>query len=382
MRFLLAPLNWGLGHATRSLALAQALRETGIEVEWASDGAALDLLAVECPREVRHRLPSYGISHAHTSAAANGLRIAPGLLRGTLAERRALARLQHERRYDFILSDNRYGCRLTGVPGAIVCHQVHLPIAGALMRWIPNRIHQAFLGRFDEVVVPDYPPPGGLAGRMSAPLPRGRTAYIGPLTRLHTPTVPDHAEGDPPARLAVVLSGPEPARSHFEARILAQLLRPGDLDPGTPITASLAHVDLVRGLPRMSASPNAGLLAAARRRGVRVRDFAPAAELAAILAEAAAVITRPGYTTVMDLHLLGRRAVYVPTPGQPEQAVLAEALRNSGGGVVEDERGFELERALERVGSARGATGASGGAPGEQLLRRWIGSVVARLPTR
>jgi len=46
-------------------------------------------------------------------------------------------------------------------------------------------------------------------------------------------------------------------------------------------------------------------------------------ELAWALATAETVVCRSGYSTLLDLAVLGRTAVLVPTPGQPEQEDLA-----------------------------------------------------------
>jgi predicted glycosyltransferase len=40
------------------------------------------------------------------------------------------------------------------------------------------------------------------------------------------------------------------------------------------------------------------------------------------------VIARSGYTTIMDLHRIGRRAILFPTKGQWEQEYLAKWWRN------------------------------------------------------
>ena len=41
---LIAPLNWGLGHATRCIPIIKALEQNGITPIIASDGVALALL--------------------------------------------------------------------------------------------------------------------------------------------------------------------------------------------------------------------------------------------------------------------------------------------------------------------------------------------------
>src|SRR5689334_9888446 len=63
-RILLCVLDWGLGHATRSLALARALESANVEVAIASSGRALDLLRLEMPAARFYDLPSYNIQYA------------------------------------------------------------------------------------------------------------------------------------------------------------------------------------------------------------------------------------------------------------------------------------------------------------------------------
>ena len=380
MRVLIAPLNWGLGHATRCLAVSRSFRERGVDVAWASDGRALALLRRERPTDRHYPLPGYRIRHRHGSVIANGLQLAPGMVRGIRAERAALDALRRREDFDFILSDNRYGCRIPGVPGAMLCHQVELPLQPRLVRLFPNAIHQFLLRRFDEVVVPDYPPPHGLAGSMSRPLGGSRTTYVGPLSRLR----PGHGDagslGHPerPSRLAVILSGPEPARTRFEARVLDALLTEQSLGSGSIGAVRLDGIDVVRGLPTGDDGRNAGRLEAARRRGVRIIDFATGDRLVGLLAEAGAIVTRPGYTTVMDLHLLGRRAVFVPTPGQPEQRVLAAAAQANGTGIAAEEEGFRLRDVLARLSQLESRQTPPPAPRNDQLLEGWIDSVVAR----
>ena len=381
-RILLAPLTWGLGHAARCLPIAEALAARGADVHWASDGAALALLRTERPDDIHHELPGYGVRHASASAIANGLRQLPGMLAGIRRERRAVAALHRDHAYDLIVSDHRYGCRATGVPSVLVCHQVHLPLANPLVAVVPTAVHRALARRFDELAVPDWPPPRGLAGRMSRPLPGVPTRYLGPVSRFRKTDRP--LRGGAPAssapELAVVLSGPEPARSRAEALALLAVTDPAlaHLDPG--------GVVLARGLPGeaiAAATADERLLAAARGLGLVIHDFLPAGPLGDVLADARALVVRPGYTTVMDLAALGRPAIYVPTPGQPEQAVLAKALAAAGRGVDLAERDLPrgLAGALSRLRSLPRER-ASGEAREPDRLAAWADDIVARCRSR
>jgi hypothetical protein len=60
-RILIAPLNWGLGHATRCIPIINALKAHQFEPIIASDGIALSLLKKEFPDITCLELPSYDI---------------------------------------------------------------------------------------------------------------------------------------------------------------------------------------------------------------------------------------------------------------------------------------------------------------------------------
>ncbi len=62
-RVLVAPLNWGLGHATRCIPIINALIQYNFEPIIASDGAALDLLKKEFQHLRFFELPSYNITY-------------------------------------------------------------------------------------------------------------------------------------------------------------------------------------------------------------------------------------------------------------------------------------------------------------------------------
>ena len=313
LRLLLCPLHWGLGHATRSLPLADALRAAAAEVgrdvaiHWASDGDAIALLRRERPDDSHHELPTYGVRYPTRSALLNMALSGPRMLAAIGREARAVRELHARYDFDLVISDNRYGCRVPGVRNLFVTHQVHLPIGGLAGR-ASQTLHNAWIGGFDEVVIPDYPTAPRLAGEMSVPPPRMAATYLGPVSRFAQALPTDGYEDN---RVVCLLSGPEPARTALEHLLYERLDRPALLIRGTTRPAERrppAHVE--------------------------VRDLLVAGDLRAVLAQAPLLITRPGYTTVMDLAVLGLGAVFVPTPGQPEQERLGRSLAAGGRGVT------------------------------------------------
>lgn len=340
-RVLIAPLNWGLGHATRCLPLAGALEAAAtvagltLELHWASDGNALALLRRERPNDAHHELPSYGVRYPTRWPVLNMALAGPRIFKAIGAEAGAVQPLHANHHFDLILSDNRYGCRLPGVRSLLISHQLHLPITGLAGR-VAQVLANVWVQGFDEVVVPDHAQAPRLAGAMSAPLPRMPVRYVGPVSRFAaTPTQFEPASefgrgsaGRSPELVLCLLSGPEPTRAEFESALYQQL--PSALEE--VFGSRDSHVTLVRGtqtrrtnVPVRSRNANA--------EPWTIEDLLTSGDVGQVLAKADLLICRPGYTTVMDLAALGRRALVVPTPGQPEQEWLGRSLSEQGRGV-------------------------------------------------
>ena len=238
------------------------------------------------------------------------------------------------------------------------------------------------------MVVPDHGEGPRLAGEMSAPLGRVPCRYVGPVSRFGGAAwggaVVDQADradlmtaggastGPPgtygPYEMVCLLSGPEPTRTQLERALYAALPHP-------------ERALLIRGTTTSRPSTHTPP-------GLTIRDVLTSRELETVLAQAPSLITRPGYTTVMDLAALGRRAVFVPTPAQPEQARLAESLAAGGFGVSlsQDELRVPgvLAKALRQVASMDSGLpqGALSRKPAQDALAEWAGDEVARLRER
>ncbi len=127
----------------------------------------------------------------------------------------------------------------------------------------------------------------------------------------------------------ILLSGPEPQRSLFEKALLHQLKQISE------------SVLLVRGLPANDTIPD-GLA-----KNITVRNHLSATELEKEIASSSLILCRSGYTTVMDLVFLQKKAVLVPTPGQTEQVYLAKHLLKNGAFPFINQKAFSLEKAIE-----------------------------------
>ena len=305
-RTLLCPLDWGLGHATRSLALLNHELLAGDEVFIATSGPAKAFIARERPDLPLFDLPSYAVTYPSKSMELNVALQLPKWLSVVWREHRATRRLVQELNIDRIVSDNRFGCYAKGVPSIFLTHQLH-PITGAVpVNWAYCR----YLQRFDECWVPDDAA-RSLSGKLSESTGYKNVRYIGWLSRFeHLPEQPKTL------RTLSMLSGPEPMRSRLEAELLAVL----------PDIAGVHHV--VRGTEKGKRVRTAD--------NVQVTDLASTQVLSELLPRAEVIICRAGYSTLMDVFAAGVGAglVFVPTPGQTEQAYLAELLEERGLGVL------------------------------------------------
>ena len=89
-RILVAPLNWGLGHATRCIPIIKALYAHGFQPIIASDGIALSLLRKEFPEFSSIELPSYNVSYSKKAKyfKLKLIKDSPKLLKAIKAEKK------------------------------------------------------------------------------------------------------------------------------------------------------------------------------------------------------------------------------------------------------------------------------------------------------
>jgi UDP:flavonoid glycosyltransferase YjiC (YdhE family) len=303
--------------------IVNALLEQGAIPVLGADGGPLALLRGEFPQLEHVVLPGLEIRYGRgASQAWSMVRQFPAMLRSIRQEEALLAQLIPSLRLDAVISDQRFGVRSDQVPSVLITHQVFpfTPAAQRLMRAI-NRRH---IARFDRCWIMDEEQAPGLAGELSHghDLP-ANAHYIGVQSRFKATASTSSGRAH---SVVAVVSGPEPQRTLLEEKLLAQL----EQLPGRHL--------LVRGKPGSSS---------ARHRGpVEVVDHLNAADLRTALLGASLIVSRSGYTTLMDLVVLGRSALIVPTPGQAEQEYLARLHRATGRFLVQQQDRLDLSAAL------------------------------------
>ena len=353
-RILVTALNWGLGHAARSLPVIEALERRGAVLRLASDGDALALWRAERPDLPTLDLPSYRISYRTGSMVRNFIPQLPHLVRTVRAEHARLTEYQRTYAFDAVVSDNRYGCYLPGVPSIFLTHQLRIRMPAPWPSAPANWVNHYLIRRFSQCWVPDLPEAPGLAGALAHGPGLPPAVYLGPLSRF--PALPSKKQ----YAWVAVLSGPEPQRSYLEQAIRRQV----DRLPGPGL--------VIGGLPRELVSENWS-------DRVTYRSFLPGAELAAVLAAAGVVICRSGYSTLMDLARLGSKVLLVPTPGQTEQEYLARSLARQGRAVVQTQEDLDLAQGIK---AARALPGLPQSPDNAHLLDRAIDGLWAQMEAR
>lgn len=301
-RILVAPLNWGLGHATRCIPIIRALINEGFVPVIASDGVALSLLQKEFPNLPSIQLPSYNVTYAKNGKffKLKMLKDSPRLLKAIKAEKKALKRILEHNNIAGIISDNRLGIRSKKVPSVFITHQLNV-LSGSTT-WLSTKMHSKFIKKFDVCWVPDAEGEVNLSGKLGHvkhfDIP---TTYIGPLSRFTQSKT--KIKND----ILVLISGPEPQRSLLEKKLLLELKH------------YKGKVVFVKGI--MEKEQSIQIIG-----NMTLYNFMTTELLEKTINESALVISRSGYTTVMDLAKLNKKAFFIPTPGQFEQEYLAQRL--------------------------------------------------------
>ena len=311
MKILIAPLNWGLGHATRCIPLIRQYIDNGDEVVIGGDGDSLLLLRRHFPNLRVVNLPSLELSYTANSAQRGFyLHAIPALIRFTIADHYYLRKQLAIEHFDLVVSDNRFGLFSKQVRSVYITHQlyVRLPKRLRMFQPIARVLHACIYKRYNEVWVPDYEDTNcNLAGELCHGRKFDASAkYIGPLSRFtFSEGIPKGCRRDDSFTLAI-LSGLEPQRSMFERQLLDKAEQTGE------------RMLLVQGLVHRPPTR-------IQRGQVTIVPYLSDKELIVEMQNATKIVARSGYSTIMDLAVLGLldKAEFYPTPGQSEQEYLA-----------------------------------------------------------
>lgn len=319
-KILIAPLNWGLGHAARCIPIINALIQHNFVPVIASDGAALSLLTKEFPDLEALELPSYNIRYSKNGyfLKLKLLSNSPKIITTIRKEQSLIKSIVKTQGIDGIISDNRFGVFHNEIPSVFITHQ--LKVLSGNTTWISTKLHQKTITRFDECWVPDVLGQPNLSGQMGHMHSfKANIKHIGPLSRFQKTSSAKRYD------IMVLLSGPEPQREMLERKLLEEFKH------------YHGKVHFVRGVIEKEQTTHYA-------DHLSIYNFMTTPQLQKSINESNVVLARSGYTTIMDLAKLGKKAFFIPTPGQFEQEYLARRMQENNLAPYCKQEEFTLDR--------------------------------------
>ena len=326
-RILVAPLNWGIGHATRCIPLINALISHNYEVVIAADGRPLHLLITEFPDLEIVRFSGYNIKYSkYVPMSVSMLLQLPKLLWNIKKEHETLNQIIDDYKIDGVISDNRFGLFTSKVPSIFITHQ--LQIQSPYFSDEIRKFNYKYINKFDVCWIMDGEKEN-LAGSLSKPkLLPNNSLYIGAQSRF------EKREEEKEYDFLAIVSGPEPQRTILEKGLIKALK---DREEKSII---------VLGKPELNTSEQLGNLT--------IKSHLNAKDLNTAILQSDLIICRPGYSTIMDLAKLGKKAIFIPTPGQTEQEYLVENFMQKGICFAQNQSDFDLEKAISESAKYNG----------------------------
>ncbi len=329
---LFCPLNWGLGHASRLVMLIRAFIQLGCRVYVGADGMPMAFLKKEFGDAVSY-VPFSGKEVTYPEKGTMVLKMLkqlPGLLSSIGKEKRELKKILEKTGAGIVISDNRYGLFSKKAKTVFITHQLFI-MAPKGLKWLEPllfNINRFFISRYDHCWIPDHEKYPNLSGKLSHKKPLKKTTFIGPLSRFASQSAESFKNplplGFPKDYCLGLISGPEPQRTFFEKILLKQLKKEGTC------------FVLLRGLAQSNHSE--------KTENGFIMDHASSAAMQYLIKNARLVICRPGYSTIMDLSVFGKKALLIPTPGQTEQEYLGRYMQENQWAPVVKQTSLSLEK--------------------------------------
>ncbi len=325
---LVAPLNWGIGHATRCIPIINELLKQGFTPVIASDGNALLLLRKEFPRLKTIVLPSYNIKYPKKGKLLKWKLFlnTPSFLRAIKKEQKVVKQLVLSENLIGIISDNRLGVRSNIIPSVYITHQLN--VFSGWMTYFTSKAHQYYINKFDECWIPDINSKDNFSGKLTQTSGVKSKKFIGVLSRLKKKELPIKYD------VLVLLSGIEPLRSQLEKKLISEFKN----YKGTVL--------FIKGVLEKQQKIEV-------KGNITFCNYLLTAELEKAINESGIVIARSGYSTIMDLAVMNKKAFFIPTTGQNEQEYLAKHLEELKIAPFSSEEKFKIEM-LNKIESYNG----------------------------
>ena len=303
MKIAFGICSLGIGHATRSFPIIKDMIKKENEVVIISHGRALSLLKKEFPNLKFYDIPDYPIKYTEKAhqfipyMLANSSKI----IKNMLKSHKFFLDIDKRENFDLIISDSRYDVFNYHKDSYLIIHQLRIMLKMAFLRG-GTMFYNSYLSKyFKKILVPDFEE-NSLSGELSHNLKfinKDKIEYIGPLSPFKRVSMKKDLD------LLISISGPEPQRTIFEKKVMKEI---GNMEGNIVITLGRPEVER-------------------REEKLKIYPYLSFKRREEIMNRSKLIISRPGYSTIMDLYFIGGKAMFIPTPGQPEQEYLARYMK-------------------------------------------------------
>jgi len=305
MKILFGVFDWGLGHATRDTPLIKELIKNN-EVHIISTGNALKLLKKTFKKKCKYcNVPSVPNMYALNEFEINFFFRIPFFISNINLNRKRTEKIIKKEKYDLVISDCRYDVFDKKNNSFLINHQLkfNAPIVVSEIGefWLYKRMR-----KYKYILVPDFKE-NNLTGKLSHNLllvNKKKIKYIGILSHLKKLNLKKDID------IFISLSGPEQTRLDLQKKILSQIKN-------------------IKG-KIIIAGGNINKNQNKKYENIEFYNFLDKKKQENIMNRAKFLIVRAGYTTIMELTELRKRALLIPSPGQPEQEYLCKYLKKQG----------------------------------------------------
>jgi uncharacterized protein (TIGR00661 family) len=254
----------------------------------------------------------------------------PKFFRAIVAEHKLVEQIVRTHQIDVIISDNRYGCWSKHARSVFITHQsnIMMPRRFGWLSGVVRKLNERLIRKFSQCWIPDFSGENSLAGALADVRHfKDSTSirYIGTISRFKRTDISEKKYD-----LLCIFSGPEPQRSVLEEIVVKQLV------------GESLRVAIVRGIPSTE-----------HKKALTIHgdvfDMLTTSQLQRLIDTSEIILARSGFSTVMDLASLRKKAIFIPTPGQTEQEYLAARLMEKGVAYSMRQADFELHKGMQQV---------------------------------
>lgn len=297
----ISPLNWGMGHVSRCISIINKLIEQKNSVYFAGSAPQSNVINNYFGNKINYlELKEYPFKFSNKGNFGLDILLNYRKLSQHLKyENDQLSKWYKNYQFDIIIADHRYGFYNKNSYSIFLTHQTFLPLPYYL-NYI-NVFHRNKLKKFNKIWVPDNFD-RKLTGKLSKPLKKIKTDYIGPISRFELYKTSEYSEYK--NHTLIVISGPDPyAKLFFEEQF--------ELHSNSKNTLFI----LPRKLNSKFEGTSQSIIYSTNWRTVDQ-----------LFLDAKKIISRSGYSTIMDNYFLKKECEYYPTKGQLEQEYLSKII--------------------------------------------------------